>query len=736
MGATRPHGRRLARILGIVLATFILSLVLATPALTATRYHAKWSHGTVASTVRQGQHKSVVVTIKATAPLKNVVFRLRGTLKSFVRVSPRTSKLLKSGKKTRIVLTVSPSARTASGIYSGTLTAMSGKRAVSPALRITVVVAQRPAKFSRGTPSPVVSAVVGADGGTVSVPAGESPIGGASVTFPAGALSESVTVTLGYDRGSLAPSKGTYAGFALTLNTGAVEQFDQPVSITVPFTDPSKVPVPYYVTAAGALELAQLVSIDTTAKTFTFQTFHASWYTWIYTSITDIFGRGDHQTGYAPRNDGFQVVNYGSDFNRKGECFGMTSFSQWYFMNAKSHGNFYPRFMKKYGTDSRGLAITGQNIIATRAFTSISQEWTTYYENLAVTQEGALSQDARYLAIANAIQTSGGPVLIALLHASDPANGGGHSVLAYAVNDQTKQISIYDPNRPGQSPTISYDAVNHRFVPYDGYDFITFCGDGSLHLAEPYQDILADAEAGFHGSRMAQVNVQSPASGSHVLDRSVEISGTIDSGQMLVTKLKVLVGSTIFSTDVGSDGSFDLTVNLSSGDNHLIFATYGPDADGVLRSVFNNLASVDYVITLDSPKSLMLVTLTWDTDDTDVDLYVTDPLGDTSWYMDKTTPSGGTLDYDITTGYGPEHWTLLPTDQVQWGQPYIVRLHYYSDHGNGPTNYTVSVELYEGTSRQQVYSYRGNLSANDSSNAYPGSTGPDWVDIASPVLEP
>jgi uncharacterized protein YfaP (DUF2135 family) len=732
MGVTTPHGCRWARILAILIAAFLLSLVFAAPALPATQYRAKWSQGSVSPTVRQGQRCTAVVSVNSTAPLKNVIYQVRGALRSFVRVSPPISKLLKPGKKTRVTLSVSPSAKQASGIYHGTLVAVVGKKAASAALRITVVVAQRPAKFTPRAQSQVVSAIVGTDGGTVAVPVGPSPVGGVSITFPAGALPHSVNVTLGYDRGSLTPGKGTYAGFALTLDTGDAEQFDQPVTITVPFTDPRKVPVPYYVDSSGSLELAQLVSIDANAHTFTFQTFHASWYTWIYTPM-DWLGIGDHETGYAPRADGFQIVNTGSDFNRGGECLGMTSFSLWYFMHAKSNGNLYPRFMEQYGTDSFGRSIKGQNIIATRAFTSIAQQWNTYYDT--ITQQTALSEDARYLVIANAIQTTGAPVLIHLGHSSSP-NGGGHSVLAYAFNDLTKRISVYNPNEPGQSPSMYFDAGNHKFKPYDGYDIITFCGDGSLHLSEPYQNILDDAQAGFHGNRTAQVNVGSPSSGSHVADRSVAITGTIESGQVLVAKLTVLVGSTAFSTNVGQDGSFSLTVNLVRGENHLTFATYGPDADGKLTAVSNNLGSQDYVITLDAAQSIMLVTLTWDTNDSDVDLYVTDPLGYTSWFADKVTPSGGTLDYDITTGYGPEHWTLLRTDQIQWNQPYIIRLHYYSDHSNGPTNYTVSVMLNEDTPRQSQYFYRGNLSANDPSNREPGSTGDDWVDIASPVLQP
>jgi hypothetical protein len=146
------------------------------------------------------------------------------------------------------------------------------------------------------------------------------------------------------------------------------------------------------------------------------------------------------------------------------------------------------------------------------------------------------------------------------------------------------------------------------------------------------------------------------------------------------------------------------------------------------------MATTDFTLNLNIPKSVILVTLTWDTNDTDIDTYVIDPVGDYSCYYHKATADGGELDYDITTGYGPEHWTLMTTDTVRYDQPYIIRLHYYSDHGNGPSNYTVSIKVYEGTSRVQEYWYRGNLAVSNPSNNAPDGSGEDWVDIANITL--
>ena len=41
-------------------------------------------------------------------------------------------------------------------------------------------------------------------------------------------------------------------------------------------------------------------------------------------------------------------------------------------------------------------------------------------------------------------------------------------------------------------------------------------------------------------------------------------------------------------------------------------------------------------------------------------------------------------------GFGPEGFTLT---QAQRGISYNVKIHYYSDHGNGPTTASVMVEV-------------------------------------------
>jgi tetratricopeptide (TPR) repeat protein len=52
------------------------------------------------------------------------------------------------------------------------------------------------------------------------------------------------------------------------------------------------------------------------------------------------------------------------------------------------------------------------------------------------------------------------------------------------------------------------------------------------------------------------------------------------------------------------------------------------------------------------------VVLTWDADNTDIDLWVTDPNGEKAFYGNRLTYQGGRMSRDFTGGYGPEEFSL------------------------------------------------------------------------------
>jgi uncharacterized protein YfaP (DUF2135 family) len=52
------------------------------------------------------------------------------------------------------------------------------------------------------------------------------------------------------------------------------------------------------------------------------------------------------------------------------------------------------------------------------------------------------------------------------------------------------------------------------------------------------------------------------------------------------------------------------------------------------------------------------ITMTWDTDMTDMDLWVTEPSGEKCFYSHNLTAIGGMISRDFTGGYGPEEYLV------------------------------------------------------------------------------
>ncbi|PRP92862.1 Beta-barrel assembly-enhancing protease [Enhygromyxa salina] len=98
------------------------------------------------------------------------------------------------------------------------------------------------------------------------------------------------------------------------------------------------------------------------------------------------------------------------------------------------------------------------------------------------------------------------------------------------------------------------------------------------------------------------------------------------------------------------------------------------------------------------------VYLTWDTDRTDVDLWVTNPRGEKVFYSHRKGAFGGTLFGDVTTGYGPESFTA---NHAKAGS-YAIEVNYYGSGGAmKEARGEVMVVVNEGRDdeRQQTFSY-------------------------------
>lgn len=97
------------------------------------------------------------------------------------------------------------------------------------------------------------------------------------------------------------------------------------------------------------------------------------------------------------------------------------------------------------------------------------------------------------------------------------------------------------------------------------------------------------------------------------------------------------------------------------------------------------------------PKPLKIIMM-WDTDETDLDLHVIEPNGEHCYYGHKDTSTGGSLDVDITNGYGPEIYTR----SIPLKGEYKIRVKYYSDRGNPQTMVTIYIVVDEGTESEKI----------------------------------
>jgi hypothetical protein len=103
----------------------------------------------------------------------------------------------------------------------------------------------------------------------------------------------------------------------------------------------------------------------------------------------------------------------------------------------------------------------------------------------------------------------------------------------------------------------------------------------------------------------------------------------------------------------------------------------------------------------DTPKAALRVSITWNTDNTDVDLHVIEPDGTKVFYSAPNSKNGGTLSMDLTEGYGPERYH---TRTALKGE-YKILVHYFRGNPNllwGETHVSVTITRDAGTPKERT----------------------------------
>ncbi len=184
------------------------------------------------------------------------------------------------------------------------------------------------------------------------------------------------------------------------------------------------------------------------------------------------------------------------------------------------------------------------------------------------------------------------------------------------------------------------------------------------------------------------VTITSPASGTQTADNQTLVSASVVNNEPTVTlnRAGFAVNGVIQETAL-SGTTFSTTAVLKTGDNSIIAGV--ADTNGQIYQ------SSPITVKSTAINNTYHARISWDKNDTDVDLHFSWSGGSECYYSNKT-PTWGTaatsprLDVDNTRGFGPENITIggLPGPGT-----FRVFVKYYSDHGKGPT--TVSAAVYE-----------------------------------------
>lgn len=266
--------------------------------------------------------------------------------------------------------------------------------------------------------------------------------------------------------------------------------------------------------------------------------------------------------------------------------------------------------------------------------------------------------------------------------------------------------------------------VNGNFVLFDNFDPINETLDIAIIRSNGEIEILRNIEIGFPEIDRSMADVLRWS--GHALSLAgcgISIAGTISSGGLLAPVAILGCGAAITGVLVeiipednpeieasnAALSAYASAVGCIGGGNVIQCISWIVNSAGAVATVAEN-AEIENQDEIQSAQGILIggygdiqITLTWD-NTSDLDLYVTDPLGETICYYNPTSASGGWLDFDDTNGYGPEN-VFWENNSAPQGD-YFVELDYYS--GSSSSNYIIVVSI---GSNNETYS--GSIDINE-----------------------
>lgn len=445
-------------------------------------------------------------------------------------------------------------------------------------------------------------------------------------------------------------------------------------------------------------------------------------------------------TGFTAASNGWYIPNYGSYYkaSRGGSCFGFVGAAKYYYRKGYSPGLY-----SNYHDDSDTTTWLDDAVaieFTSRVHNGMADIWDEFISGEVDTQTP--SSEAVALSYVGAMYVTGLPALLYIQQKTVAAGGvesysGAHAISVYRADiaaGGTITFYVYDPNFPkSDSRRITYingagfanyasgtdaasSSFSYNYFHHVGYhvglsdavlDQIKTAADSKFTGSTVFPTITITEVKGVDGGAEKEVATEGTTAntGEHAYVTNyaaVKISGTILGGLAqdaccVVNNARVFINNKKYSALVNNsagagDGTFSITVPVSQGDNELVII-------GARKNSFSNWAAFkrDAVLSNASPAA-MTVTLSWGQGKSDVDLYVKEPnksdgskTGDTVYFSHRTGTSSTNpyLDFDNTSGYGPEHYYALSgmktlyTDSSQADNlygTYKVRVQYYADH--------------------------------------------------------
>lgn len=442
-------------------------------------------------------------------------------------------------------------------------------------------------------------------------------------------------------------------------------------------------------------------------------------------------------TAFLPSRNGWYIPNYGSYYkkSRGGSCFGFVGAAKYYF--AKRHA---PLLFENYRDANRTPTWVDDAVaiqFTSRVHNAMADIWNDYVTGEVNIQTPSSSAVA--LSFVGGLYVTGAPVLLYIQQAIPQADGttvysGAHAIAVYRADiaPGATTFYVYDPNFPGADERrIQYtpgtgfasylsgtDAASSSFT-YNFFKHVGFhvgLSDAALDAIKAAADRRFEGDSVFPtvlitavegGTTGEPATEGTTATGEHkyiVNDNSVRIRGTILGGLAqdaccVVDNARVLLSNKRYSVPVansagGGTGEFEALVPIAQGENELVIL-------GAKRDSFSHWAAFhrDVIESTYSPAA-MTITLRWEQGESDVDLYVKEPdgesrIGDTVYYRHRRGVSEANpyLDFDNTRGYGPEHYIALNGMRTLYTDlspapslygDYTVKVHYYADHDADP----------------------------------------------------